>query len=194
MNLCKYCNQPALYAPKTKWGGWCCAERFYDCPGYRKKLKDKCKPWNKGLKGAQIPWNKGSDNGTFKGKKHTEETKKKISESMYGNKNANHRGDRQSYYKGIRMDSSWEVLTAKYFDDNNINWKYDEKGFKLSDGRVYYPDFFIYDEDNKFIKLVEVKGYFRKANREKFEKFLNEYPDIKTELWNKKVLKEKKIL
>jgi hypothetical protein len=170
MNTCKYCTDLAKYPPKTKWGGWCCKNTFYQCPGYRKKLKDNNNSWNKGKKGLQIAWNKGTNNGSFKNKKHTEKTKRKISEKMKGNTNANHRGDRQSFYKNIRMDSSWEVLTAKYFDDNNINWKYNEFGYKLLDGRFYYPDFFIYNK-NKLIKIIEVKGYFRENNKQKFESF-----------------------
>ena len=53
--------------------------------------------------------------------------------------------------------------------------------------------FFIY-ENNIFVKLVEVKGYFREANRKKFEMFLSEYPEIETELWDKPVLKKLKII
>lgn len=131
---------------------------------------------------------------SWNGKKHKEESKLKISNSMKGNQNGQHRGDRQSYYKDIRMDSSWEVKTAKYFDDNDIKWSYNECGYILSDGRYYYPDFFIYNNDGKFIKLVEVKGYFREANRKKFEMFKNEYPNIIVELWNKEVLKLKSII
>jgi hypothetical protein len=112
---------------------------------------------------------------------------------MKGNRNANHRGDRQSYYKDIRMDSSWEVKTAKYFDEQSIEWKYSERGYKLSDGRYYYPDFFIY-ENNQFVKLIEVKGYFREANKLKFEMFLKEYPDVNIELWMKQQLKDRKII
>lgn len=129
-----------------------------------------------------------------KPRQHSDEVKKKISDAMKGNRNANHRGDRQSYYLGIRMDSSWETRTAEYFDKNKINWKYSVKGYRLSDGKYYYPDFFIYDETNKLIKLIEVKGYFREENRKKFEKFKTEYPEIIIELWDSKVLKEKKIL
>ena len=112
---------------------------------------------------------------------------------MKGNQNANHRGDRQSYYKNIRMDSSWEVLTAKYFDDNNVNWKYNEMGYKLKDGRVYYPDFFIYIKD-KLIKIIEVKGYFRESNKQKFQTFLLQYPKLHVELWDKQVLKKLNII
>ena len=193
MNFCKYCGKLAYYPPKTRWGGWCCQETFYKCEGYKKKLKDNNNSWNRGKKGLQVAWNKGSNNGTFKGNKHSEETKIKISERMKGNQNANHRGDRQSYYKNIRMDSSWEVLTAKYFDDNNVNWKYNEMGYKLKDGRVYYPDFFIYIKD-KLIKIIEVKGYFRESNKQKFQTFLLQYPKLHVELWDKQVLKKLNII
>lgn len=190
MQICHYCKTEAFYPPKTRWGNWCCQSRFYDCPGYKKKIKKV--PWNKGLKGVQVPWSKGQI-GTFTGKQHSEETKAKISSSMKGNRNANHRGDRQSFYKDIRMDSSWEVKTAKYLDEQNIHWIYGEKGFKLSDGRYYYPDFFIY-EDDKFVKLVEVKGYFREQNRLKYELFKRDYSDIVIELWDQPVLKQLKII
>jgi hypothetical protein len=198
MNICKYCNGNAIYPPKTKWGGWCCKDRFYDCPGYKKKLSENSYSWNKGLtketneKLAELATKaKGIRVSGFT--QHTAETKKLISERMKGNRNANHRGDRQSYYKDIRMDSSWEVKTAKYFDEQSIEWKYSERGYKLSDGRYYYPDFFIY-ENNQFVKLIEVKGYFREANKLKFEMFLKEYPDVNIELWMKQQLKDRKII
>lgn len=193
MKNCKHCGQEAKYPPKTKWSGWCCSERFYDCPGYKQKLHDNANIWNKGKKGIQVPWNKGSKNGTFKGKKHNLETLKKISDGMKGNRNANHRGDRQSFYNNIRMDSKWEVATAKYFDQHNISWKYSEAGYKLSNGCYYYPDFFIYENDT-LNKLVEVKGYFREANKKKFQMFMDEYPNIVIELWDKNVLKQLKII
>ena len=53
-------------------------------------------PWNKGKKTGHIPWNKGKQNllseetrkkmGYWKGKKHSEETRKKISKSNKGKK------------------------------------------------------------------------------------------------------------
>ena len=77
----------------------------------------------------QIPWNKGKKVGSFitpdgltrislssKSRKHTEEIKKRISAKMKGNRNANHRGDRQSFYNNIRMDSRWEVGVARWLD------------------------------------------------------------------------------
>ena len=188
---CWGCGQPSTL-PKSKYGkGPRCSERCYDCPGY-KKNKSMVVPWNKGKTGVQTPWSKGRP-GTFKGKTHSELTKSKISEKLKGNQNSINRGDRQSFYKGIRMDSRWEVGTATYLDYCGICWKYNERGYRLSDGRFYYPDFFIY-ENNTFHKLIEVKGYFREANKKKFEMFQTEYPDVKIELWTKIELKERGII
>lgn len=120
---------------------------------------------------------------------HSTETRQKISKAMLGNRNANHRGDRQAQYNGIRMDSKWEVGTAAYLDRQNIIWKYNERGFELSNGSHYFPDFFIYENDN-FVKLIEVKGYFRESNKRKFELFLIDYPHICTELWQRDKLFE----
>ena len=125
---------------------------------------------------------------------HNEKTKLSISNSMKGNRNAKHRGDRQSYYNNIRMDSSWEVKVAKYLDDNNYNWKYDSEKYLLSDGRYIHPDFYVYDDNDNLIKIIEVKGYFREANKLKFEMFLSEYSHLNVELWDKTKLKLLKIL
>lgn len=181
MFICKFC-QIEFCSQKSVTGHEC------RCDANPEKIQQ----WNAGKVGLQTAWNKGLP-GTFTGLEHSTLSKQKISTSMNGNRNANHRGDRQSYYKNIRMDSSWEVKTAKYFDEFGIDWKYNEQGYKLSDGRVYYPDFFIY-KDMQFTKLIEVKGYFREANKLKFELFLQEYPEIKIELWQKKELKERNII
>jgi hypothetical protein len=132
--------------------------------------------------------------GAFSGKRHTGEAKKKIAQAKLGNKHATHRGDRQSYYKNIRMDSKWEVGVAKFLDKSGIIWKYDEYGYTLSDKRVYYPDFFIYNNLDELIYLIEVKGYFREENRKKFELFRKEYPLIYIELWTGDILKQKQII
>lgn len=130
---------------------------------------------------------------SWTGKTHKSETRNKISDSMKGNRNANHRGDRQSFYKGIRMDSQWEVKVAQYLDSLNLDWQYSSVRYKLSDGRFYHPDFFLY-ENQVIVKVIEVKGYFREQNRLKYEKFLSEYPNVPIELWDKEVLKSKNIL
>jgi hypothetical protein len=103
---------------------------------------------------------------------------------MRGNNNAKHRGDRQSYYNGIRMDSSWEVKVASYLDSQGIKWDYSKKVFLLSKNRSYRPDFVL-----SCGKIIEVKGYWRKANKEKFELWRQLYPDVVCEVWDKTKLK-----
>ena len=61
-----------------------------------------------------------------------------------------------------------------------------EKVFTLSENKSYRPDFYLIDTDS----FIEVKGYWRKANKEKFQLFLSLYKDIKIEVWEKKVLKD----
>lgn len=90
-------------------------------------------------------------------------------------------------YKGIIFKSKWEVNTARFFDNNNIEWKYEDRLYDLSETTSYRPDFSIYEE-GRFLKHIEVKGYWRKDNKEKFDKFRNMYPDVKIEIWDKKVL------
>lgn len=211
------CDKEALHQLKN--GRWCCSLSINSCEGMRKK--NAANKFNKpsGRKGkfGKPSWNKGLTKETdervknnvnslllayknesiipsFKGKHHNDESRKNISSSMMGNRNANHRGDRQSYYKNIRMDSHWEVLVATYFDNAGISWRYNAERYLLSSGNYIHPDFFIYDELNSLEKIIEVKGYFREQNKRKFEMFIREYPNLKVELWNKEVLKTLKII
>lgn len=122
-----------------------------------------------------------------KGTTHTQETKDKIAKALVGNNNGLGRGKRTEY-KGIIFKSTWEAIVAQYLDENNVCWKYEEKHFLLDEKKSYRPDFFIYDENNNFIKLIEVKGYFREENKLKYITFKNKYPDVNIELWDKDVL------
>jgi hypothetical protein len=130
--------------------------------------------------------------GNWKDKRHSEESKAKISAAMVGNTNGKGMGKRTEY-NGITFRSTWEAKVAEYLDLNNISWKYEESYFKLNGNKSYRPDFFVYKNGN-FTKLIEVKGYFRKENKEKFEEFKQLYPEIDIELWDKNVLKEMNIL
>jgi len=58
----------------------------------------------------------------------------------------------------------------------------------MPDGRTYRLDLYLIDED----KYVEIKGYFRKDAQEKWDWFHKTHTN--SELWNKKKLKELKIL
>lgn len=132
-----------------------------------------------GIKGSEYFKANG---GSFTGKSHSQETKDKIRNSMIGNKHSKNQRNKKAFYKDIQMDSMWEVAVAKYLDDNNIIWKYEEKHYPLMESKTYSPDFFIYDSEDNLVKLIEVKGLFREANRIKFELFKAMYPDIVIEL------------
>jgi len=66
----------------------------------------------------------------------------------------------------VWLRSSYEFFYAKFLDENNIEWKYEERSYMLKDGSTYRPDFFIY-EDGKLSKIIEVKGtyFFTAQNR-----------------------------
>ncbi len=76
-------------------------------------------------------------------------------------------------YKGIKLRSSWELAFAQYLDSKNYNWKHEPETFQTSHG-FYTPDFWV--EELK--SYVEVKGYFRKDAKDKFDEFSKTHPII----------------
>lgn len=76
----------------------------------------------------------------------------------------------------VWLRSTYEYIIAKWLDKMNLNWKVEEKVYKLSNGENYRPDFFIYENEN-LISIIEVKSrYFNKDNREyKFHMLKKEY-------------------
>ena len=111
----------------------------------------------------------------WKGKRHTDEEKQKISESMkkvvrekpesYSSSNVNGRVKKVEY-NGIILDSKWELIAAKFFDENKYEWIRPNKGLTYewnNDNHIYYPDFYL----PKFDLYVEVKGY--KRNRDNYK-------------------------
>jgi hypothetical protein len=114
----------------------------------------------------------------------TERVKRFRSERVQGNKNPfydwgetypnMHKNGKsiKGYYKKkdgeyVYLRSSWEYIMAKWLDKHNIDWKYELKTYKLSNGQNYRPDFFIFKE-NKLKMIIEVKGsttYFQNSNK-----------------------------
>ena len=123
------------------------------------------------------------------GKKHSDETKAKLSK-IASKQNKQYRSDFK--YNGahgcIDMRSSWEVSYAKWLDSKEIKWKY-EPSFKLSNGKIYTPDFKLEDGT-----IVEIKGYFREDAKIKWQMFKDEYPELKKSLLMKSELKELGVL
>ena len=69
------------------------------------------------------------------------------------------------YLDGISYDSELEIQYLNYLKENNIKYLYQDKyrhtPIKINLGRrkTYVPDFIIFDEENKIIKIIELKGY-----------------------------------
>lgn len=89
--------------------------------------------------------------------------------------------------------ASYEKKTIEYLNFNRINYIWQKAKFNLppdGNGKVktFRPDCYLSDQD----LWIEIKGYFRKDAREKWEWFHKEYPN--SELWDKNKLKELKIL
>lgn len=128
--------------------------------------------------GEQVPlaWNKGLP-GTFTGKKHTDESKRKISEKL----SINNKGGRSKWYvvAGQKVQGTWERDIATKFEHLGIRWlklktnkdtlKYEMNG-KI---RSYTPDFYLLDYDI----LVEVKGFWWGDDKEKMRIVLETHPD-----------------
>jgi hypothetical protein len=133
-----------------------------------------------------------------KGKKFSDEFRKKRSDEMklrYSNgwQSTAGRTKKIKYDSQIAgvvlLDGKWELGTAKYFDENKINWLRNKKRFDYVDSngisRTYCPDFYLIYEK----KYIEVKGYETELDKLKWKQFTEIL-----EIWNKKILKEKKII
>lgn len=111
-----------------------------------------------------------------KGRKWSEEKRKRHSERM---KEAV-RNNPESYsvnniigrvkqidYNGVLLKGNWEVKTAKWLDDKNIEWQYEPQAhpyvFEGRD-RLYFPDFYL-PEHNVYL---EVKGFETEQDRAKW--------------------------
>ena len=128
--------------------------------------------------GKEVPsaWNKGLP-GTFTGKKHTAETKQRISEKL----SVNNKGGRAKWYDvaGQRVQGTWERDIATKFEHLGIQWiklktNKDTLKYKM-DGKVrsYTPDFYLPD----YNMYVEVKGFWWGNDKEKMRIVLETYPN-----------------
>ena len=165
----------------------------------RKKIKENRGPYIVTEKTREkLRSNKGPLHKNF-GLKRSDETKAKMSAA--GKINAKRGKDCNLYGKcyyakhtkylsksGIeyKLKSGWELKIAQYLDGKDIIWEYEKQAFpviyeyegQVKDG-TYTPDFFVGDE------IWEVKGYWRKDAKIKFETFLKTYPQYKVKLLQK---------
>ncbi len=124
--------------------------------------------------------------------KHTDKAKEKIKIAHLGNKNSMF-GRPPVYkrikYKSIWMRSSWEIAFAKWCDKNSIKWFYEPKTFNLGE-MTYTPDFYL----SEFNLWIEVKGFWFKGAKKRFELFKQIYCGERIKLLEKSELKTGGIL
>lgn len=91
---------------------------------------------------------------------------KKVQEGTWHNSFAR---CRRHEYNGQVFDGTWEVLLAKWFDENDIRWSRNAKRFPYVFGksRHYIPDFYLPDIDC----FVEVKGWKTVKDEAKWSQF-----------------------
>jgi hypothetical protein len=61
--------------------------------------------------------------------------------------------------KYVWLRSTYEVILAKWLNNNSIEWDVECKQWMIGK-ESYRPDFFIYENDI-LVKIIEVKGYFK---------------------------------
>lgn len=130
------------------------------------------------LDGKEVPESpmKGKP-GTFLGKTHTEETKQLIREKALASP---HRRLKKGVaeYKGILLDSSWELELAKRLDELEIKWVRPDPIPWVDDEGVthnYFPDFYLEDYD---LFLDPKNPQAVKVQKKKLDKLLSQYKNI----------------
>lgn len=118
------------------------------------KIKELGRKFSEGIKSGRYI-------NSFKGKKHSEETKRKISEKMMGNHyndiNKTGRG-KKGRYKGFFCASTYELAYLIYCLDHGINIERNTKGFEYEfkgQKHLYYPDFIVEGT------YIEIKGFWK---------------------------------
>jgi hypothetical protein len=129
---------------------------------------------------------------SFLGRKHTIESRQKISNSMGCKNNGLIKTKYYSIFcpylnKEIKVQGTWELKYATYLNENNIKWvKTRNKNlrfkFKEDDySHFYYPDFYLIDSE----EYIEIKGYYWKSkdgrvdDRLKMKKVIECNPNLK---------------
>lgn len=164
MYSCQYCDKQCKNANSLRNH-----ERFCKLNPYKEECHLKNQGWAKGLNknsDARIKNNSLSKiehfktrGGTFKGRHHSEETKRKLSEAQlkidHDAHDRNSHGKR-GYIDGIFFMSTWELAYYIYMRDHghkisrcNLKFDYEYEGKK----HKYTPDFLL-DE----YAIIEVKG------------------------------------
>ena len=114
-----------------------------------------------------------------KGRLHTEETKKIISEKL----SLNNKGGRCKWYEvdGIKVQGTWERDIAKKLNELAVKWIKPSKSihsFKYiieDKEKTYTPDMWL----PEYGIYLEIKGYWWGNDKEKMECVKSQYPNTK---------------
>lgn len=111
------------------------------------------------------------------GRPHTDEAKEKIRQKAL---NSKHRRLRKGVveYKGILLDSSWELALARRLDELHISWiRPNPLEWVDADGIIhnYFPDFYLVDHD---IYIDPKNSHAIKVQKDKLDVILNQYNNI----------------
>jgi hypothetical protein len=93
---------------------------------------------------------KGRPNLYWLGRKHTDETKAKMSVSALESSHRRLNGRSRIHYKGVLMDSAWELMLAKRLDALGVRWERPEPLRWVDKSEIvhhYFPDFYLPDYD-----------------------------------------------
>lgn len=116
--------------------------------------------------------------GNFLGKKHTDVTKQKLREKALSS--PHRRVKRKSIeYKGILLDSTWELELAKRLDSLGIAWQRPEPlrwVDKEGCWHHYFPDFYLPNED---LYLDPKNPIVVIAQNEKLQCLMEQYKNIR---------------
>jgi hypothetical protein len=216
--ICEYgCNTIATY--KLKSGKWCCCKSCNSCDAIKQKNsksnKGKVKQESPFLnKKNRYDWTNKQLSKEHKEKisianmgnkiyhNLSDDKKNEMKQKLRNNMMIKYqngfevkcgRAPKYSYESpiagNIKVDGSWELKVAKYFDTLNINWIRNKKRFnyinELGKYATYCPDFYIIDFDC----YIEVKGYKIKKDECKWSQFTENL-----QVWEKSKLKELDII
>ena len=174
-----------------------------------KPAKEGAEAWNKGLtkesneivakyaKTIKKKYDSGEIKPNFLGKKHTEETRKKIGEKLSKNNN----GGRCKWYSFKRkngeitkVQGTWEYRFASILEEIDEGWiknsgqkEHTYAWIDKNDKEHFYtPDFY----SPKLKKYFEVKGYWWGNDEEKMEYVKEQYQNIVFDIIRKKELEK----
>lgn len=189
--ICEFCNNPYIAKEfKSKFCAECVKEIEYMCQcgcnrhGKAKFWKARTSPFIQGhhSKGKTYMEIYGTDTpkcGFGKGKDNPMANVDLVRKLFSSIKK------KDVIYDGYKFSNKYELNTYKYlrrkFEFNNIRY---EQILKVQ-GRLYLPDFLIYDKEGNILEMYEVSGFAsvyeasRIRNLNKLKDIRNEYPNLK---------------